>query len=320
VHTFDEKTGRYIVEFPSGGKPKKIKASHLKVVDTPKMSLGSKAALVKPNQAVAQPKPQKRVSICNAYPDNGALTVFLLSPDGDNYMMLFTGLPYQQCNDVDLPDGANNATLEFTIDKFQVARQSLKGAKALKDPAASLVLVVYRKGPNTLKAAVLANTVTPRNDLYTLLMFNAYRGTDLFEMRANRGGIVQELKLNKAYRLNKEQHLAMTLTNGFHDLNIAFEPKKGRVYMAVCTGVAEGLKGQPRNLGFVLHEVGDWTASEEMSDDAKEKEVNTPPPVAALQEEEPQDSTVDVQAEKSAGTALVGQVFGPLLGLIVFQF
>lgn len=317
IKEFDEKTGRYIVEFPSGGKPKKIKVSHLKVIDTPKMSLGSKSAVVtRPHEAEKQALP--KVAVCNAYPDRAPLSVFLLSGDGEDYMQLFGGLPYQGCSDVDLPDGASNATLEFVIDKFQVGRQSLKGTQALKNPSTSLVLVVYRKGPNTLKAAVLANTVTPRDDLYTLLMFNAYRGTDLFELRANRGGIVQELKLNKAYRLNKEQHLALTLTNGFHDLNLAFQPKKGRVYAAVCTGVAEGLKGEPRNLGFVLHELGDWTASEEMSDDAQ-KQVSTPAPVAALQEEEPQDNAEDLQPKKSVAAALVGQVFASFLGVIFLQ-
>jgi hypothetical protein len=323
VHGFDGKTGRYIVEFSSVSKPKKIKESHLKLVDTPKMSLGSKSVTVtKPSQGVTQTSQSKlpRASVCNAYADHASMSVFLVSADGDSYMQLFGGLPYQGCTDVDLPDGANNATLEFVIDKFQVARQSLKGAKALKNPSTSLVLVVYRKSPNTLKAAVLANTVSPRDDLYTLLMFNAYRGTDLFEMRANRGGIVQELKLNKAYRLNKEQHLALTLTNGFHDLNLAFQPKKGRVYAAVCTGVAEGLKGEPRNLGIVVHELGDWTASEEMSDDAKEKEVNTPPPIAAIQEEEPQDTAEDSKPKKSGATNLVGQGFALWLGVVLLQF
>lgn len=322
VHAFDDKTGRYIVEFASGGKPKKIKESHLKLVDAPKMSLGSKSVTVSTPTKVTQATQSRlpRASVCNAYADHASMSVFLLSADGDSYMQLFGGLPYQGCTDVDLPDDASNATLEFVIDKFQVARQSLKGVKALKNPSTSLVLVAYRKGPNTLKAAVLANTVTRRDDLYTLLMFNAYRGTDLFEMRANRGGIVQELKLNKAYRLNKEQHFALTLTNGFHDLNLAFQPKKGRVYAAVCTGVAEGLKGEPRNLGIVVHELGDWTASEEMSDDAKEKEVNTPPPVAAIQEEEPQDTAEDSEPKKSGATALVGRFFALWLGVILLQF
>jgi hypothetical protein len=317
VHSFDEKTGRYICEFPSGGKPKKIKASHLKIIDTPKMSLGSTAAVV--TKATPPLKRLPRVSVCNAYADSAPLGAFLLSPDGESYMQLFTGIRYQDCTDVDLPDNSQNGTLEFTIDKFQVARQSLKPTTALKNPETSLVLVVYRKNPNTLKAAVLANTVTPHKEVYTVLVFNAYRGTDLFELRANRGGIVQQLKLNKAYKLNREQHLALTLTNGFHDLKMAFEPRKGRVYAAVCTGVAEGLKGQPRNLGFVIHELGDWTASQEMSDDQKEQTTTTLPPVAALQEEEPQDEPVDSQPKKSAAPALVGQVFAPLLGVIFLQ-
>lgn len=317
VRNFDEKTGRYVVEFSAGSKPKKIKESHLKIVDTPKMSLGAQAAVV------TKPKPkQQRLAVCNAYPYNAPLGAFLLSPDGDSYIELFTGIPYQGCTDVDLPDGAQNATLEFTIDKLQVARQSLKGTKALKNPETSLVLVVYRKDPNTLKAAVLANTVTPRPEVYTLLVFNAYRGADLFELRANRGGLVQELKLNKAYRLNKEQHLDLTLTNGFHDLNLAFEPRKGRIYAAVCTGVAEGLKGEPRNLGFVVHELGDWTASEQMSDDAKQQQVNTAPPVLALQEEESQDSQTEpdnAPPKKSAAVAVPAQVFALLLGVVLLQ-
>jgi hypothetical protein len=313
VHSFDEKTGRYVVEFATGGKPKKIKESHLKIIDTPQLSLGSTGALVT-SQAE---KPQQRVSVCNAYPYNAPLGAFLLSPDGSSYMELFTGIPYQGCTDVNLPEGSHNSTLEFTIDKYQVAKQSLKPTTALKNPSTQLVLVVYRKNPNTLKAAVLANTVTPRKEVYTLLVFNAYRGTDLFELRANRGGIVQELKLNKAYRLSKEQHMAMTLTNGFHDLNLAFQPKKGRVYAAVCTGVAEGLKGEPRNLGFVVHELGDWTASEEMSD--QEKETTTLAPVAALQEDQPQDEPADSKPEKSTAIAMVGKALAPLLTVILLQ-
>jgi len=303
----------FVVEFPSGGKPKKIKSTHLQLVDSPKLSLGTKSVVVaKPNPADAQLVPQQhtpRVAVCNAYPYHSPLQAFLLSADGDNYMELFKGLPFQGCTDVDLPEGSNNATIEFTIEKLQVGRQSLSGVAALKNPATAMVLVVYRKDPNTLKAAVLANTVTPRNDLYTLLVFNAYRGADLFELRANRNGIVQELKLNKAYKLNKEQHLALTLTNGFHDLNVAFQPKKHRIYAAVCTGVAEGLKGEPRNLGLVVHELGDWTTSEEMGDDAKAPPP--PPKVAAIQEEEPQDSsdsTVDAPPKKPAATSLIARV------------
>ena len=50
---------------------------------------------------------------------------------------------------------------------------------------------------------------------------------------------------------------------------------------SLSTGVDEGLRGEPRNVGLVAHEIGTWTSSEEMvnadgssSDQAKYQKTN----------------------------------------------
>merc|ERR1719487_2517099 len=76
---------------------------------------------------------------------------------------------------------------------------------------------------------------------------------------------MDQMKWNKEYRLNKEEQLDLTLTDGFGKLNMGFDPQNGKVYCAIATGIDAGLKGEPRNLGLVVHELGAFTAAEEMS-------------------------------------------------------
>lgn len=71
----------------------------------------------------------------------------------------------------------------------------------------------------------------------------------------------------------------------------------------MATGVDQGLRGEPRNVGLVAHEIGAWTSSEEMVDpDGSEEGASAPAPEQvseAKQGNEARDS-----APASSGTSL----------------
>lgn len=217
-------------------------------------------------KAPPAPKEKRKLSVCNAYPFHTGMSGFVLAPDGTQYADLFQNLKYQSCKEVTLPSQAG--TLQFAVGKMQVASRKFNTTKLPK--RTQLLVAVYRDDPNSLKAGLRLKAVNPNPRAYTMLVFNGYTGSKLINLRAARGDMVMDqMKWNKEYRLNKEEQMDLTLTDGFGKLNVGFDPQNGKVYCAIATGIDPGLKGEPRNLGLVVHELGAFTAAEEMSGDGQ---------------------------------------------------
>lgn len=51
--------------------------------------------------------------------------------------------------------------------------------------------------------------------------------------------------------------------DGVEKIHMSFEPSFSRTYCVVATGAEMGLRGEPKNPGLIVHELGDWTSAEE---------------------------------------------------------
>merc|ERR1719473_305831 len=137
---------------------------------------------------------------------------------------------------------STSGTLQFAVDKMQLASSKFDTTKLPNQTM--LVVAVYRRDTNSLKAGLRLKAVTPRPNSYTLLVFNGYVGSKLINLRASRGTmLMDELKWNRAYKLTKEEQMDLTLTDGFGRLNLGFDPHKGKMYCVMATGIDAGLKG-----------------------------------------------------------------------------
>ena len=92
-----------------------------------------------------------------------------------------------------------------------------------------------------------------------------YAGSRLMQLHVKRGNYVQQIPLSKTFRLNRKQPITLMLTDGFQKQQRGFLPALAKTYSIVTTGVDAGLRGEPRNVGRVAHELGGWTSSEEMA-------------------------------------------------------
>lgn len=272
--TFENKTQRYVVKVPGNPRLKRIKAENLADVAATEPVAPPVVAAVA--QVVGAPVvqsnvPQKglgqKLSVCNGYATHSPIQVFTVSGDGKHYTHVVKDLEFQSCSDVENLPANKGGSLVFVIGKFQVARKSFDFSTLT--PGQGLELVVFRNNPNSLKAVVHENPVEiGDSEAYYLHIVNAYAGRKPLELHVQRGKFLQKLPLDKTYRLDREQTINMVLSDGSRKLRLAFQPRKARTYCVMATGVDEGLRGEPRNVGLVAHEIGAWTSSEEMVSEA----------------------------------------------------
>lgn len=254
MRSFNSTTQRYVVQVPDGSF-KSIKAEHLSPV--------TGSAAVSPAGAGAPPAP--RLTVCNAYPAHALLQVFAIPENVSgkhHYTNLVHDLEYQSCAPFrDLP--YKQGTLAFVVGRLQVAHMPINATHV--DERRGLEITVFRSNVNSLKAQLRKSMVQLQDThAYYLHVVNAYVGARLLELHIQRGKIGQKISLDKAYRLTKEQDVSLTLTDGFQRLQVGFQPRRGRNYFVVMTGVDAGLRGEPRNVGIIASEIGVWKSSEEM--------------------------------------------------------
>lgn len=263
VHCFDKTSGRYVVAL-SNGTPRKIRPENLAL----KKNGSSQAALVtasRQQSVIVAAPPEPHLSLCNAYASHAPMQVFAVKGGGGKkrYMQVARNLAYQDCADVKNFPYADGS-LSFVIGRYTVGRY-LNVSAARLGTTHGLELTVYRNSVNSLKASVHENLVQ-LSDLkaYHLNVVDAYAGAKKLELHVQRGTFVQKLPLNSTFRLSREEQLVFTLTDGKQRLHMSLQPRRSRTYTVMLTGADMGLRGEPRNVGLVAHEVGAWTSSEEM--------------------------------------------------------
>jgi hypothetical protein len=269
VVDFENSTKRYVIKVPGSAKLKRVKAANLADVAVSEPTVPPVIAAVahlEGFQGAQQPHTGRQLSVCNAYATHSAIQVFAVSSDGKHYTHLVKNFDFQACSDVDNVPGDKVASLAFVIGKFQVAKKNVDFAGLT--PGQGLELVVHRNDPNSLKAIIHENPVELGDtEAYYLHLVDAYAGKKPLTLEVQRGKFVQKMPLDKTYRLSSEQPIKMVLSDGVQKLKLTFQPKRGGTYCVMTTGVDPGLKGEPRNVGLVAHQIGAWTSSEEMENE-----------------------------------------------------
>mmetsp|Transcript_116665 Transcript_116665/g.182347 ORF Transcript_116665/g.182347 Transcript_116665/m.182347 type:complete len:924 (-) Transcript_116665:61-2832(-) len=284
VVDFENSTQRYVIKVPGSTKLKRVKAANLADVAVSEPSVAAPAiAAVAHLEGAQQPRTGRQLSVCNAYATRSAIQVFAVSGDGKHYSHIVKNLDFQACSDVENVPVDKVAALAFVIGKFQVARKNVDIAGLT--PGQGLELVVHRNDPNSLKAVIHENPVElGDNEAYYLHLVNAYAGRKPLSLEVQRGRFVQKMPLDKTYRLSSEQPIKMVLSDGVQKLKLTFQPRRGGTFCIMTTGVDPGLKGEPRNVGLVAHQIGAWTSSEEMDneDASASREISPRPEIQAV--------------------------------------
>jgi hypothetical protein len=258
-----------------------------------------------PGAVPTPPPPPPRYSVCNAYTEQASLQVFAIpegEPSGNShhkYVRVVRDLPFQDCSDVqDVP--FSKGSLAFAVGRMEVARIPFNTT----EPAAlhGLELTVFRSDVNKLKASVHQNAVNLEDSgAYYLHVVNAYAGSKLLELRVRRGAFTKTLPLDTTYRLNRYAPISLMLTDGFRRLRLGFQPQPGKTYCVVTTGTDPGFHGEPRSVGLLAHELGAWTASEEMPGEGPRLAP------AAHEEQAPMDAGPDASASPAEEGGADGQ-------------
>eukprot|EP00929_Paragymnodinium_shiwhaense_P111633 TRINITY_DN79978_c0_g1_i1.p1 TRINITY_DN79978_c0_g1~~TRINITY_DN79978_c0_g1_i1.p1 ORF type:complete len:733 (-),score=174.96 TRINITY_DN79978_c0_g1_i1:103-2301(-) len=265
VHCFDKMSGRYVVALENGG-PRKIRPENLALQKNSTHQAAVSGLLGVASVRKVESSPDTRMAVCNAYASRAPMQVFALK-DGPQkkkrYTQVARNVAYQECADIrDFPYA--EGSLSFVIGRYTVGRYQSLNASRLGS-SHGLELTVYRPSVNSLKATVHENVVQ-LSDLkaYHLNVVDAYAGAKHLELHVKRGTFVQKLSLNSTFRLSREQQLTFTLSDGTQHLHLSFQPRRSRTYTVMVTGTDMGLRGEPRNVGLVAHELGAWTSSEEL--------------------------------------------------------
>lgn len=277
VQSFDKRSQRWVVELPDGTE-KRVKKAHLLVLPG---SFSKAPAVVQAGSG------KTGLSVCNAYASHSPLQAFAISQDGSQYTEVVHSLPFQACQDLEeLPEA--QGSISFVVGRLQVARAAFNISRLGAGKAQEMV--VFRNDVNSLKGKVhemVVNAADPK--AYYLTTVNAYKGGRLLELHVQRGNLQERLPLDvdKTYRLDREQQVQLTLTDGVQHLRLSFMPRHGSTYSVIATGVDVGLRGEPQNVGLIAHEFGAWTSAEEMTDEdvantAPQAQANPSPPLLFL--------------------------------------
>eukprot|EP00928_Gymnodinium_smaydae_P036387 TRINITY_DN25444_c0_g1_i1.p1 TRINITY_DN25444_c0_g1~~TRINITY_DN25444_c0_g1_i1.p1 ORF type:complete len:698 (+),score=157.98 TRINITY_DN25444_c0_g1_i1:116-2209(+) len=211
-----------------------------------------------------RPSAPSSLTVCNAYPQREPLRVFA-SPGraGGRAQPVVKALDFQACTDLfDISLGGR--VLSFVVGRYQVARLPLRVADF--GPRRGVELTLHRTDPNSLRGFVRSDKVRfGSRKIYCLNVVNAYAGSKTLSLQVQRGNFAKELQTNQVFRLSIEDRMQLTLADGERRVQLGFQPRRGRGYSVIVTGADVGLRGEPREPGLVAHELGAWTASEELA-------------------------------------------------------
>jgi len=314
VVAYENATQRYVVKVPGIKRLKRIRVENLAdvassepTVAPPVVPVVAVANVIATPATPAAPAASAgsghQLSICNAYATHSPIEVFAVSPDGKHYTHVVKALDFQSCSDVDDLASDKVGSLAFIIGKFQVAKQVVDFASLT--PGQGLELVVFRKDKDSLQALVRENPVEiGDSEAYYMHIVNAYAGRKTLELHVQRGKFLKKLPLDKTFRLSTTKAINMVLSDGTQKLKLSFQPRRAKTYCIMTTGVDEGLRGEPRNVGLVAHEIGTWTSSEEMVNaDGSSSDQAEPPPPASHPAAQPAAAADQAQEEEEAPEA-----------------
>mmetsp|Transcript_118956 Transcript_118956/g.237111 ORF Transcript_118956/g.237111 Transcript_118956/m.237111 type:complete len:605 (+) Transcript_118956:133-1947(+) len=299
VRGYDAVARRYIVQLASG-ELKRVKGSHL----APVHLAGTVQPRPREGMVISMPP---MLCVCNAYTASEPLQVFALLQGvrmrrGQRYAQVIKDLEFQTCRDLQtLPPGATG--LAFISGRLQVGRMVL----GRNQPRNGVEVTIFRADKNTLKATIREDRIERADPgAYYLHVVNGYAGSKTLGLVIERGAYRQSLPMDKTYKLTQEQLIGLTLTDGSHNLQLSFQPRRSRSYCIIATGAEAGVRGVPRNMGIVAHELGTWTTSEESGQedqDSNPEQASAPTlPVdsSALSTPHPTTGANSPQSDKAA--------------------
>jgi len=307
---YENTTQRYVIQVPGVKRLKRIRVNNLADVASSEPTVAPPVVAAIANvvgngatPGVQKPQSGRQLSVCNAYATHSPIQVFAVSGDGKNYTHVVKDLDFQACSDIDSLPSEKVGALAFILGKFQVAKKTVDFATLT--PGQGMELVVFRKDPNSLQAVVNENPIEiGDSEAYYVHVVNAYAGSRHLELRVQRGKFLQKLPLDRTFRLSTTKAINMVLSDGTQKLRLNFQPRRSKTYTIMATGVDQGLRGEPRNVGLVAHEIGAWTSSEEMvNPDGSDQAEPAPAP------EHIADKETGKEAE-SSGPAHSGSSFG----------
>jgi len=307
---FENTTERYVIKIQGVKRLKRIHVKNLvDVAASEPVAAPIVAAVAGVDGAPAAPATPSapHLSVCNAYATRAPMQVFAVSSDGKHYTHVVKSLDFQECQDVDNLPAGQVGSFAFILGKFQVAKKVIDFSSLTQGQG--LELVVSRKDINSLQADVHENPVEIGDkEAYYLHIVNAYAGRKSLELHVQRGKFMQKLPLGKTFRLSTIKPLKMVLSDGTQKLKLAFQPQHAKTYCIMTTGVDAGLKGEPRNVGLLAHEIGAWTSSEEMANE----DVNNEQPAAKGDGEEEEGAQEEIAAPKPklGLVSVIGGLFG----------
>ncbi|CAJ1460772.1 unnamed protein product [Effrenium voratum] len=230
-------SGRYTVKLPDGAV-RKVEAAKLEETD----------------QA-----PPPRISVCNVFGRHKKLKVVVQSEDASHSKAIGT-LDFQACEDLkELAFEKGNVL--FMMGSKEVARAAFDLPALGKGRGAELTVAPFQDDHH--KARVHKNVVElDDGQAYYLHLVDAHAGPRRAKLSVQRGLTAKVLPLDKSYRLERVEDMALTLTDGAKRVKLAFKPQKARTYCAIVTGSETS-----DNAGLVLHKLGEWTSAGQLSDE-----------------------------------------------------
>jgi hypothetical protein len=252
---FDQASGEYVVVANASRN-----GSYEELVDLSRLGGLTNASALRIAALTAAGKrapvlPQ--LTVCNAYQSRKGVTVVARhSENRSDDLLVAANMPYASCVDLEYP--TDRGELAFLQENLQVGSYPflVSGTETRE------VLLLRRLNVNSLEAAVMRAEVKARPERGQVVVFNAATGMNFVALSTQYGGSKHNLAFNQLYDLAPGRY-AMDMTAEGIGLSSELDVKIGHTYVAVATGIAEGLKGEPTPPGFLLHGVDSFDVREQ---------------------------------------------------------
>jgi len=198
-----------------------------------------------------------QLTVCNVYQSRKGVTVVARhSENRSEDLLVAADMPYASCVDLEYP--TDRGELVFLQENLQVGSYPF----LVSGTDSREVLLLRRLNVNSLEAAVMRAELKARPERGQVVVFNAATGINFVAMTTQYEGNKHNLAFDQLYDLAPGRY-AMDLTADGVALTSDLDVKIGKTYVAVATGIAEGLKGEPTPPGLLLHGVDGFDVREQ---------------------------------------------------------
>jgi len=198
-----------------------------------------------------------QLTVCNAYQSRKGVTVVARhSENRSEDLLVAADMPYASCVDLEYP--TDRGELVFLQENLQVGNYPF----LVSGTDTREVLLLRRLNVNSLEAAVMRAEVKARPERGQVVVFNAATGINFVALTTEYEGSKHNLAFNQLYDLAPGRYAVEMTADGI-GLSSGIDVKIGATYVAIATGIAEGLKGEPTPPGLLLHGVDSFDVREQ---------------------------------------------------------